>query len=139
MSEILSIARQAPAIHVPADDIAEQAIARLLDGHDLDRTMARELFERIVEGSLSEPLMAATFVALRVRGETAEELIAALDEGEERLGPERRWHGRGRWGTRAAWGARARAFFARRGTRVAAGIVTLAALAGAAYGGKGIA
>ena len=28
------------------DDIAEQAIARLLDGNDLDRSMARELFAR---------------------------------------------------------------------------------------------
>ena len=43
MTEILSISRQAPAIHAPADDIAEQAITRLLDGHDLDRGMAREL------------------------------------------------------------------------------------------------
>jgi anthranilate phosphoribosyltransferase len=79
MTEILSISRQAPAIHAPADDIAEQAITRLLDGHDLDRGMARELFERIVDGNLSEPLMAATFVALRVRGETAEELIGAAE------------------------------------------------------------
>jgi len=34
------------------------------------------------------------------RFQTADELIAALEEAEERVGPERRWHGRGRWGTR---------------------------------------
>jgi anthranilate phosphoribosyltransferase len=48
-----------------------------LDGGDLDRCDARALFRRVVEGSLSEPLMAAAFVALRVKGETAEELTGA--------------------------------------------------------------
>ena len=79
MNQCLSIARQAPATPAPPSDIAETAIARLLDGNDLDRSTARDLFERIVEGSLSEPLMAATFVALRVRGETSEELIGAAE------------------------------------------------------------
>lgn len=79
MNQCLTISRQAPAAEAPAADIAENAIARLLDGNDLDRSTARELFERLVEGSLSEPLMAATFVALRVRGETSEELIGAAE------------------------------------------------------------
>jgi anthranilate phosphoribosyltransferase len=79
MNQCLSISRPAPAADAPTADIAENAIARLLDGNDLDRSTARELFERLVEGSLSEPLMAATFVALRVRGETAEELIGAAE------------------------------------------------------------
>jgi anthranilate phosphoribosyltransferase len=35
------------------------------------------LFSEIVEGRLSEPLMAAAFVALRFKGETAEELTGA--------------------------------------------------------------
>jgi anthranilate phosphoribosyltransferase len=56
---------------------AELAISALLDRHDLDRAAARRLFERIVDGSLSEPLMAAAFVALRVKGESSEELIGA--------------------------------------------------------------
>ena len=60
-----------------ADSGAEQAIARLLDGRHLDRTAARLLFAEIVEGRLSEPLMSAAFVALRVKGETSEELIGA--------------------------------------------------------------
>ena len=73
------------------------------------------------------------------RFQTADELIAALEEGEERRGPERHWHGRGRWGTRAAWGARARTFMARRGTRVVGAVVLLGALGGVVLGGRGIA
>jgi anthranilate phosphoribosyltransferase len=66
----------APAAPCPA---AEAAITRLLDGGDLDRANARGLFAQIVDGSLSEPLMAAAFVALRVKGETASELIGAAE------------------------------------------------------------
>ena len=78
MTQLLTLSREtsAPAA-VPAALIAEQAIARLLDGHDLGRDESRALFETIVEGRLAEPLMAATFVALRLRGETADELIGA--------------------------------------------------------------
>jgi anthranilate phosphoribosyltransferase len=83
MTQILSIKREtnpafaAALAEANADTGAEQAIARLLDGRDLDRTSARLLFAEIVEGRLSEPLMSAAFVALRVKGETAEELIGA--------------------------------------------------------------
>lgn len=77
MSQILSFTREFRAEPQPRDRLAEAAITRLLDGGDLDRGDARELFERIVEGSMSEPLMAAAFVALRVKGETAEELTGA--------------------------------------------------------------
>jgi anthranilate phosphoribosyltransferase len=77
MSQVLAFSRDvvaAPAADCPA---AEAAIANLLEGRDLDRDAARALFTQIVDGSLSEPLMAAAFVALRVKGESAEELIGA--------------------------------------------------------------
>src|SRR4051794_39523578 len=77
MSQILSFARQLDAVPQVQDVDGEVAIARLLDGTDLDRSAARRLFGQIVEGSLSEPLMAAAFVALRVKGETSAELIGA--------------------------------------------------------------
>src|SRR5574338_630780 len=79
MSQILSIARAPAETGGAAADaaLAEYAVSRLLDGHDLSRDEAEELFATIVSGRLSEPLMAAVFVALRVRGETAEELIGA--------------------------------------------------------------
>src|SRR6476660_6074483 len=78
MSQILTFPRSAVA--APAGDPrVEEAITRLLGGGDIVRTSARGLFSQIVEGSLSEPLMAAAFVALRVKGETAEELIGAAE------------------------------------------------------------
>jgi anthranilate phosphoribosyltransferase len=79
MSQILSFSRDcAPAAPV-TDSTAEAAIVRLLDGCDLDRAQSRILFSQIVAGSLSEPLMAAAFVALRVKGESGEELIGAAE------------------------------------------------------------
>src|SRR3982751_3192375 len=77
MTQILSLARNALPLAADADPASELAIARLLDGNDLNRAEARSLFDKIVAGSLSEPLMAAAFVALRVKGESSEELIGA--------------------------------------------------------------
>jgi anthranilate phosphoribosyltransferase len=79
MSQLLTFpTKSATRTPVVADDVsAELAVSRLLDGHDLDRGESRELFRTIVEGCLPEPLMAAAFVALRMRGETADELIGA--------------------------------------------------------------
>lgn len=75
MNQLLSIAR-AVAADGP-DCAAEAAVSRLLDGADLDREAAHDLFSRIVDGTLGEPLMAAAFVSLRLKGETADELIGA--------------------------------------------------------------
>jgi len=58
---------------------AERAVERLLGGHDLSRAESRALFQTIVEGRLADPLMAATFVALRMRGETTAELVGAAE------------------------------------------------------------
>ena len=56
---------------------AELIISRLLDGEDLDRRQAELLFAELVDGRLPEPLMAAAFVALRLKGETAAEMTGA--------------------------------------------------------------
>src|SRR5690349_24362977 len=79
MNQLLTFPREVrPA--PPADEVhSELAIANLFDGQDLDCSAARQLFGRIVEGSLSEPLMAAAFVALRLKGESTEELIGAAE------------------------------------------------------------
>src|SRR4051812_29619024 len=79
MSQILTFPRDAVSSPASADPAAEEAITQLLDGNDLDRDAARSLFTGLVEGSLGEPLMAAAFVALRVKGESAEELIGAAE------------------------------------------------------------
>lgn len=79
MSQILTFPRDALAAPVATDRASEDAIALLLDGRGLSREEARCLFASIVEGELSEPLMAATFVALRVKGESSQELIGAAE------------------------------------------------------------
>ena len=79
MSQVLAFSREGVAAPVGPCPSAEAAISTLLEGRDLDRTATRTLFARIVDGSMSEPLMAAAFVALRVKGESAEELIGAAE------------------------------------------------------------
>jgi anthranilate phosphoribosyltransferase len=56
---------------------AEAALARLYEGEPLSSEEAEQLFGELVEGRLSEPSIAAMLVALRLKGETAEELIGA--------------------------------------------------------------
>ena len=75
MNQILSLAPKLRAETMPEG--AELAISRLLGGHHLDHEQSRDLFGEIVAGRLPEPLMAAAFVALRMKGETAEELTGA--------------------------------------------------------------
>jgi anthranilate phosphoribosyltransferase len=77
MATVASLSQAEPAPAAPAAAGAERSIARLLEREDLDRGEARALFTEIVEGRLPEPLMAAAFVALRFKGETAEELTGA--------------------------------------------------------------
>jgi anthranilate phosphoribosyltransferase len=77
MSQVLAFSRDAVAVPAGPCPAAEAAIGNLLEGRDLDRNATRALFAQIVDGSLSEPLMAAAFVALRAKGESAEELIGA--------------------------------------------------------------
>src|SRR4051812_16238859 len=52
-------------------------LPRLLDGEDLLLEQAEHLFERLVLGKLEPAEIAATLVALRMKGETAEEMIGA--------------------------------------------------------------
>ncbi len=69
----------APAI--PADAGAptdsESALAALYAGGSLDSVQSEHLFGELVEGRLAEPMIAAMLIALRLKGETEEELIGA--------------------------------------------------------------
>jgi anthranilate phosphoribosyltransferase len=56
---------------------AETALTVLLAGGDLTRAEARALFAALVDGALDEAAIAAMLVALRMKGETADELIGA--------------------------------------------------------------
>jgi anthranilate phosphoribosyltransferase len=55
----------------------EDALARLYAGEPLNQAEAETLFQALVEGRLDEPSIAAMLVALRIRGETSDELIGA--------------------------------------------------------------
>jgi anthranilate phosphoribosyltransferase len=65
------VAQTAP----PTD--SERALAALYAGSSLDSREAEGLFGELVEGRLAEPMIAAMLIALRLKGETREELIGA--------------------------------------------------------------
>jgi anthranilate phosphoribosyltransferase len=64
------------AVELP-DVPVPNPLPKLLDGGDLDREESRHLFERLVLGRLEPAEIAAMLIALRVKGETAEELTGA--------------------------------------------------------------
>ena len=53
------------------------ALADLFAGRSLSQIEAERLFRELVEGRLSEPGIAALLIALKIKGETADELIGA--------------------------------------------------------------
>jgi anthranilate phosphoribosyltransferase len=59
--------------------VIQQAIAQLLDGHGLSRAHAREVMHEIMNGEATPAQMGGFLVALRAKGETADE-IAGLAE-----------------------------------------------------------
>lgn len=56
---------------------SDEPLDRLLSGHDLNERDTEALFGHLVAGELDGTTMAALFVALRLKGETASELIGA--------------------------------------------------------------
>ena len=68
----------APAepVRESADPIGE-ALERLYLGESLNRAEAEGLFTALVQGRLDDPAIAAMLVALKLKGETTEELIGA--------------------------------------------------------------
>jgi len=55
----------------------EAALAKLYSGQSLAEAEAEARFTELVEGRLTEPTIAAMLIALRLKGEVAEELIGA--------------------------------------------------------------
>ena len=66
-------------MNAPLPDLGPVAnpLPKLLTGEDLPSADAQHLFERLVLGKLEPAEIAATLVALRMKGETAEEMIGA--------------------------------------------------------------
>ena len=69
-----------------APELAE-ALATLGNGRGLSEEMARDAFSAIVDGRATEPQIAALLTALRVKGETVEELAGAVGAIRERMSP----------------------------------------------------
>ncbi len=61
----------------PMDAPVPNPLPRLLAGEDLPIEDSRHLFERLVLGRLEPAEIAGMLIALRMKGETAEEMIGA--------------------------------------------------------------
>jgi anthranilate phosphoribosyltransferase len=83
MNQIATISREAvlPAVHSthPHDPLepVPNPLPKLLSGEDLPIEDSEHLFERLVLGKLEPAEIAGMLIALRMKGETAEELIGA--------------------------------------------------------------
>ena len=58
---------------------AQQALARLLDGHDLSREEARAVMNEVMEGEATPAQIGGLLVALRLKGETADEIAGCAE------------------------------------------------------------
>lgn len=69
---------ETPHTHLPPDlGPVPNPLPRLLDAYDLSSEEALHLFERLVLGRLEPAEIAATLIALRMKGETTDEMIGA--------------------------------------------------------------
>src|SRR3954470_2692198 len=64
------------AVEPPDRDVAP-ILQRLYDGRDIDAAQAEELFSALVAGELDDVSIGAMLIALRLKGETADELAGA--------------------------------------------------------------
>ena len=63
------------------------AIKRAVEGHDLGRDVMREVFGAVMDGRASDVQKAALLVALRMKGESSEEITGAAMAMRERVTP----------------------------------------------------
>jgi anthranilate phosphoribosyltransferase len=67
----------------------QQALARLLDGHDLSRDEARAVMGSIMSGEATPAQIAGFLIALRAKGETADEIAGCAEAMREHALPVR--------------------------------------------------
>ena len=67
----------------------QQALARLLDGHDLARAEAREVMGSIMRGESTAAQIGGFLIALRLKGETADEIAGCAEAMREHVLPVR--------------------------------------------------
>lgn len=65
----------------------QQALARLLDGHDLSREEARAVMDSIMSGEATPAQIAGFLIALRAKGETADEIAGCAEAMREHVLP----------------------------------------------------
>jgi anthranilate phosphoribosyltransferase len=65
----------------------QQALARLLDGHDLSRREARDVMGSIMRGETTPAQIAGFLIALRAKGETADEIAGCAEAMREHVLP----------------------------------------------------
>jgi anthranilate phosphoribosyltransferase len=65
--------------------VIQESLVRLLDGHDLSRAEAREAMSEIMSGAASQAQIAGFLVALRAKGETAEEITGCAEAMREHV------------------------------------------------------
>lgn len=63
----------------------QQALARLLDGHDLSREEARGVMNTIMSGEATPAQIGGFLVALRLKGETADEIAGCAEAMREHV------------------------------------------------------
>ena len=63
----------------------QEALGRLLDGHDLSREEARSVMDEVMKGDATQAQIGGLLVALRLKGETANEicLLYTSDAADE--------------------------------------------------------
>jgi anthranilate phosphoribosyltransferase len=57
----------------------QEALARLLDGHDLSRDHARSVMDEVMSGEATPAQIGGLLVALRLKGETADEIAGCAE------------------------------------------------------------
>jgi anthranilate phosphoribosyltransferase len=73
----MNAALAAPAIDTSPSTATGEALAALFAGRSLSQDESEALFAELVAGRLDEPSIAALLVALKIKGETSDELIGA--------------------------------------------------------------
>ena len=67
----------------------QEALARLLDAHSLDRAQARAVMDEIMSGEATPAQIGAFLVALRIKGETPDEIAGCAEAMREHVLPVR--------------------------------------------------
>jgi anthranilate phosphoribosyltransferase len=65
--------------------VIQKTLARLLDRHDLTRTEARDAMSEIMSGDATQAQIAGFLVALRAKGETADEIAGCAEAMREHV------------------------------------------------------